>query len=65
MQWFCFLKTAFVTFLAAVQIARELGGVFLSLPTHYSHRIQPRDVALVKPFYTYMGSAIATNPTEK
>ncbi|GFO48175.1 tigger transposable element-derived protein 1 [Plakobranchus ocellatus] len=44
--------------LKAIEIAKTYNIVMLSLPPHYTHKLQPLDVGFFKPFQTYYDQAI-------
>jgi hypothetical protein len=52
----------------AIKIARENGVLLLQLPGHTTHRLQPLDVAVFKPFQTFYDAAVSkwlrSNPDE-
>jgi hypothetical protein len=54
--------------LEAVKVARENGVLLLQLPGHTTHRLQPLDVAIFKPFQTFHDAAVSkrllSNPGE-
>jgi hypothetical protein len=54
--------------LKAIKIARENGVLLLQLPGHTTHRLQPLDVAIFKPFQTFYDAAVSkwlrSNPGE-
>lgn len=39
-------------------LAREHGVIFLQLPKHTTHRLQPLDVSFFKPFNEYYNEAV-------
>ena len=55
--------------LEAIKLARENGVLLLQLPGHTTHRLQPLDVAVFKPFQTFYDGAICkwlrNHPGEK